>query len=544
MHASLGRPSDPIVMTARHFANLRTELDVFGEPLAEPVEPFRHLFARAPREVLRTRVHLDAGEDPLLLERPREGHPVRRRLPKRLVEEDHAAQGLPAARRGDEELAPDPAVLLGRFEPDGVETAPDRGRALVGGEDPLSARHHRVRDALETRLVHHSDPPLLNPARSTGSSVPGPPPAPPPRGASGLPATPERPRRPSRSATPPADTPNVSMAARVSPPPAIENPALAATRLREPRRPRRERPVLEDPHRPVPDDRTCLADDPGEMSGALGTDVEDHVRRTHLAGRLHHPPSHPRRASPRPPRRRGARSRTLPRRPGREAPPRTGPARRRRARTRPGAPPRRERCWRSPRPRPADRPCRRGSPAARSCPPPWRPPTTATTGRAGRWRACPSASSSAERSGPAQALGAWRTTPAVDAWARWAVPNASITKTSQVAAIRRASASSFSVSPARKRTFSASASFPGAGAGPSSGHPRRNRDRPAETEPFPEPRRDRDHGERGVEPSPPPAGRGGRPRSPPRRPRGPARRSAGTPGCGPRWRPSRPRVER
>ena len=55
------------------------------------------------------------------------------------------------------------------------------------------------------------------------------------------------------------------------------------------------------------------------------------------------------------------------------------------------------------------------------------PPTTATSGRAGCASARPSASSSAAISGPAQATFAWRAIPCVVASARWAVPNASLT---------------------------------------------------------------------------------------------------------------------
>ena len=61
------------------------------------------------------------------------------------------------------------------------------------------------------------------------------------------------------------------MAARVSPPPAIENAGLAATALREPCRPRRERRVLEGADRAVPDDRARLAEDPSKVIGALGS---------------------------------------------------------------------------------------------------------------------------------------------------------------------------------------------------------------------------------------------------------------------------------
>ena len=62
------------------------------------------------------------------------------------------------------------------------------------------------------------------------------------------------------------------------------------------------------------------------------------------------------------------------------------------------------------------------------------PPTIATSGLAGRSSAWPSASSSRARSGPAHAIGACFATAWVEAWARWAVPKASIAKMSQSAA--------------------------------------------------------------------------------------------------------------
>ena len=102
------------------------------------------------------------------------------------------------------------------------------------------------------------------------------------------------------------------------------------------------------------------------------------------------------------------------------------------------------------------------------------PPTTATSGRAGSCSARSSASSSPASSGPAQATGASSATPCVLASARCAVPNASMTNTSQSAAIRFASAGSSFFSPFRNRTFSSKATSPGAAVAPS-GSPSMNR---------------------------------------------------------------------
>ena len=64
------------------------------------------------------------------------------------------------------------------------------------------------------------------------------------------------------------------------------------------------------------------------------------------------------------------------------------------------------------------------------------PATMATSGRAGFSSARSSAASSPTSSGPAQATGAKRATPCVEASARCAVPKASMTKTSHSAAMR------------------------------------------------------------------------------------------------------------
>jgi hypothetical protein len=92
------------------------------------------------------------------------------------------------------------------------------------------------------------------------------------------------------------------------------------------------------------------------------------------------------------------------------------------------------------------------------------PPRMATNGRRGSARARPRYSSSRSISSPATAgLPCARmtvATPAVDACARCAAPNASFTNTSPSAAICSASAWSFFSSPGRKRVFSSSSTSP------------------------------------------------------------------------------------
>ena len=409
-----------------------------------------------------------------------------------------------------------------------AETAAIEARpqpAALDNVHPFSLFHvsipTRHRSTPQRRMsLPEAVPPASSGCPVTGSvprSVPGPPPAPPPRGASGLPAARERPRRPSRSATPPADTPNVSMAARVSPPPAIENPALAATASARRAVPAANARCSKTPTGPfqmiVPASPTIRARCPalsGPMSRIMSAGptspgrlhyprrIRGELRRDHHVAGEHD--LEPFRGGPGEKRRRERDPLAVDERgPDREP---------RRGEKGVGDPPAHD--------QPIDL-AGRGSPAARSCPPPWRPPPPRRRG--GPAGGGPARARRAPPRGAARA-GARGMADDPPRWMRGhggLVPNASITKTSQVAAIRRASASSFSVSPARKRTFSARASSPGAGAAPRPAIPPQpgpaGRDRA-----LPEPRRDRDHGGTRGRTVPPPAGRGGRPRSPPRRP--------------------------
>ena len=96
------------------------------------------------------------------------------------------------------------------------------------------------------------------------------------------------------------------------------------------------------------------------------------------------------------------------------------------------------------------------------------PATMATSGRAGLASARSSASSSPTSSGPAQATLANLPTPCVEASARCAVPNASITNTSHSDAICFARSSLSFFSPLLKRTFSSSTAVPAGQSTPAS----------------------------------------------------------------------------
>ena len=89
------------------------------------------------------------------------------------------------------------------------------------------------------------------------------------------------------------------------------------------------------------------------------------------------------------------------------------------------------------------------------------PATMATIGRAGLASARSRASSSPTSNGPAHATLANLPTPCVEASARCAVPNASMTKTSHSDAICLARSSLSFFSPLLKRTFSSSTAVPG-----------------------------------------------------------------------------------
>ena len=77
----------------------RAELAVLGESLAQPVQALGDGLAGEQRERLRAGVDLDPGDRAGGLEDLHEGDAVVRRLPDRLVEQDHAADVLAEARR-------------------------------------------------------------------------------------------------------------------------------------------------------------------------------------------------------------------------------------------------------------------------------------------------------------------------------------------------------------------------------------------------------------------------------------------------------------
>ena len=119
-------------------AELRAELLILGESLAQPVEAFGHGLLRRLRERLRADIDLDAGDDALIGEQLHERRAVGGLLADGLVVEDDAADVLADPRRAEEKLAVRAAIVLGVLDADGVEPALDGAGALVRGKDPFA----------------------------------------------------------------------------------------------------------------------------------------------------------------------------------------------------------------------------------------------------------------------------------------------------------------------------------------------------------------------------------------------------------------------
>src|SRR5215207_198878 len=137
---------------------LRAELAVLVQTLAQPVEAVGNRLALGVRQRLGALVHLDPRDDPVAFEQLRKGRAVGGALADRLVEEDHAADELLGSRRREKELAVGLAVVLGRLDLDRVEALFDRPVALVRRQDSLALGDESLRDVL--KLVLHRRPPF------------------------------------------------------------------------------------------------------------------------------------------------------------------------------------------------------------------------------------------------------------------------------------------------------------------------------------------------------------------------------------------------
>ena len=136
------------------FGEPGAQLPVLVQPVAQAVEALGDRLALGEGERLRALVDLDTGDDALALQERRERRAVRGALADRLVEEDHPADVVLRAGRGEEQVAVCAPALLGRLDIDRVEALLDRAVALVGGENSLPRSDQRPGDRLELVLGH------------------------------------------------------------------------------------------------------------------------------------------------------------------------------------------------------------------------------------------------------------------------------------------------------------------------------------------------------------------------------------------------------
>ena len=107
------------------------------------------------RQGLRALVDLDAGDRAGLLDQLDQRRAVLGVLPDGLVIEDDAGNVL-AHRlgRAEQHLAVVAAVLLGRFDIDGVKALLDGAGGFVGSQNALARRNHRKGDFVEFGKIH------------------------------------------------------------------------------------------------------------------------------------------------------------------------------------------------------------------------------------------------------------------------------------------------------------------------------------------------------------------------------------------------------
>ena len=77
-------------------------------------------------------------------------------LAQRLVVQDHAADVVGGARGGEQHFAIGAARFFGRLQLDAVEALLDRAARLVGRQNALAFRDHRLGGGLEFTAIHTS----------------------------------------------------------------------------------------------------------------------------------------------------------------------------------------------------------------------------------------------------------------------------------------------------------------------------------------------------------------------------------------------------
>jgi hypothetical protein len=131
---------------------------VLGKAIPQPVKPFGNFLVGRAGERLRAGVDFDAGKDTLVREDLRERRSVGALLTDRLVVQDDTADERGCSPGGEEHFTVRPPSLLGRLDPERVESLGQGGDALVRREDALAIGDQRRRDALQI-LAHGESPP-------------------------------------------------------------------------------------------------------------------------------------------------------------------------------------------------------------------------------------------------------------------------------------------------------------------------------------------------------------------------------------------------
>ena len=136
---------------------LRAELPIFDEPLAQAVEALGDDLARAEGQGLGARVDLDARQRARFLDDLDQRRAVRSLLPDRLVIENDAGNML-RHRFGaaEQKLAIVAPAGRRRIHADGVETLFDRAARFIGGQDAAARSDHGLGDFVEFREIHRA----------------------------------------------------------------------------------------------------------------------------------------------------------------------------------------------------------------------------------------------------------------------------------------------------------------------------------------------------------------------------------------------------
>ena len=137
------------------FAEFGAELAILDQPLAQAVETFGDGLAGREGERLGALVDLDAGDRAGLLDHLDQRRPVLGLLPDGLVEQNDAGDAVGHRLGGaEQQLAVVAPAGFGGFDADGGKALRDRAAQLVGGENALAGRHHRLCHSVQLSEIH------------------------------------------------------------------------------------------------------------------------------------------------------------------------------------------------------------------------------------------------------------------------------------------------------------------------------------------------------------------------------------------------------